>query len=390
MIKYQHKIAGLLLLSAAISFSTTAQQAKKYITVSGKIKFPPSAEQQQKFPFRVQKQVGDERVTIDTIHLKADGTYRVKIDATRPQFYILNEFEEDRLTIWAGKDNLKIDFRGIDTAAMHIKNPPYVFIEGSAENNLINEVNFINYRTYQQTIAVGQLQYRASLVKDTLLERLLGEHMNSLFDDMSEQVKLLVRTNQHTPVLMYALDYLHPSREKALILSEIDRLAKEYPWLAEAKEKKTNMAAAEAIAKKTGIGATAMEFTQNNTNGKPVKLSDYRGKYVLLDFWASWCGPCRAENPNVLDNYEKYHSKGLEILAVSLDDKKDNWLKAIKDDGLEWAHVSDLKGWKNEVAKTYNIRAVPSNFLLDKDGKIVAVDLRGEDLTHKLEEIFGK
>jgi peroxiredoxin len=390
MKKYQNNLAGILLLVAGITTSTTAQQAKKFITVSGKIKFPPPAEQQQKFPFRVQKQVGDDRVTIDTIHLKPDGSYSVKIDATRPQFYILNEFEEDRLTIWAGKDNLKIDFRGMDTAAMRIKNPPYVFIEGSQENNLVNEVNFINYRNYQNMIAVGQLQYKASLAKDTALERALGEQMNFLFDDMSERIKLLVRINQHTPVLMYALDYLHPRREKELILAEVSRLSREYSWLAEARQKKTDMAAAEAIAKKTGIGATAMNFTQNNTDGKPVKLSDYRGKYVLLEFWASWCGPCRAENPNVLDNYEKYHAKGLEILAVSLDDKKDAWLKAIKDDGLEWAHVSDLKGWKNEVAKEYNIRAVPSNFLIDKEGKIVAVNLRGEELTRTLEDIFGK
>ncbi|MBS0029151.1 TlpA family protein disulfide reductase [Chitinophaga sp. 2R12] len=278
----------------------------------------------------------------------------------------------------------------MDTAAMKIKNPPYVFIEGSKENDLINEVNFMSYRNYQNMIEVGQLQYKASLAKDTALERALGEQYNWLFNDMGERIKLLMKMNQHTPVLMYALDYLHPIKDKTLILAEISRLSKAYPWLAEAKQKKEDMVRAEAIAKKTGIGATAIDFTQNNTAGKPVKLSDYRGKYVLLDFWASWCGPCRAENPNVLDNYEKYHSKGLEILGVSLDDKKDAWLKAIKDDGLEWAHVSDLKGWKNEVAKEYNIRAVPSNFLIDKEGKIVAVDLRGEELTQKLAEIFDK
>lgn len=390
MNQFQYKLAGILLLAAGITSSVSAQQAKKFITVSGKIKFPPPAEQQAKFPFLVEKQVGDDRVTIDTIHLKADGTYSVKIDATRPQFYVLNEFEEDRLTIWAGKDNLKIDFRGEDTAFMKIKNPPYVFIEGSKENDLINEVNFINHRNYQNMIEVGQLQYKASLTKDTALERALGEQFNWLFNDMGERIKLLVKMNQHTPVLMYALDYLHPVKDKALILSEISRLSKEYPWLAEANEKKVNMERQEAIEKKKGIGVTAMDFTQNNTAGKPVKLSDYRGKYVLLDFWASWCGPCRAENPNVLDNYEKFHSKGLEILSVSLDDKKEAWLKAIKDDGLEWAHVSDLKGWKNEVAKEYDIRAVPSNFLIDKEGKIVAVDLRGEELTQKLAEIFGK
>ncbi|WP_247651777.1 TlpA disulfide reductase family protein [Chitinophaga eiseniae] len=390
MKRRQYTFAGILLLVAGITFSATAQQGKKFITVSGKIKFPPPAEQQQKFPFRVQKQVGDERETIDTIHLKPDGSYSIKIDATRPQFYILNEFEEDRLTIWAGKDNLKIDFRGSDTAKIRVKNPPYVFIEGSKENDLINQVNFISYRNYQQSIENGQLEYKAMLAKDTVLQHALRQQYDWLFSDMTERIKLLIRMNQHTPVLMYALDYLHPRRDKELILAEASRLSKEYPWLSEAKQKKEDIEKAEVIARKTGIGAVAMDFVQNNANGKPVKLSDYRGKYVLLDFWASWCGPCRAENPNVLDNYERFHAKGLEILGVSLDDKKDAWIKAIKDDGLEWAHVSDLKGWKNEVAKEYNIRAVPSNFLIDKEGKIVAVNLRGEELTSKLEQIFGK
>ncbi|WP_235938066.1 peroxiredoxin family protein [Chitinophaga solisilvae] len=380
----------LALLAAGLAFPAAAQQAKRYITISGRIKFPPSAEQQAKFPFRVQKQVGDERVTIDTIHLNADGTYSHKLDATRPQFYILNEFEEDRLTVWANKENLKIDFRGIDTAAIRIKNPPYVFIEGSEENNLINQVNFLNYRNYQAMIQNGQLQYKASLAKDTALERALTGQYDWLFNDMGERVKLLIKMYPNTPVLLYALDYLHPRRDKELIAAELGKLIKKYPYLEEAKRKQQDIAHAEAVARKTGIGATAMNFTQQNVKGDPVKLTDYRGKYVLLDFWASWCGPCRAENPNVLENYEKYHSKGLEILGVSLDDKKDAWVKAIKDDGLTWEHVSDLKGWRNVVAKEYNIRAVPSNFLLDKDGKIIAKDLRGEELSRKLEEIFGK
>ncbi|WP_240975400.1 peroxiredoxin family protein [Chitinophaga fulva] len=379
----------LALLAATIALPVAAQ-TKKYITVSGKIKFPPSKEQQEKFPFRVQKQDGDDRITIDTIRLKPDGSYSIKVDATRPQFYILNEFEEDRLTIWANKDNLQIDFRGEDTAAMKIKNPPYVYILGSEENNLINQVNFITYRNYQQMIQNGKLQYQASLAKDTALVRVMQDQYDWLGDDMGERVKLLIKMYPNTPVLLYALDYLHPRRDKALINTELAKLVKKYPYLEEAKRKQTDLVKAEEIALKTAIGAAAMNFTQNNVSGKAVQLKDYRGKYVLLDFWASWCGPCRAENPNVLDNYEKYHSKGLEILAVSLDDKKDAWVKAIKDDGLTWEHVSDLKGWKNEVAKEYNIRAVPSNFLIDKEGKIVAVNLRGEELTKKLEEIFGK
>jgi thiol-disulfide isomerase/thioredoxin len=143
--------------------------------------------------------------------------------------------------------------------------------------------------------------------------------------------------------------------------------------------------------KATAIGEMALEFTQNDPDGKPVKLSGFKGKYVLVDFWASWCSPCRAENPNVVKAYNKYHEKGLEIISVSLDDikGKDAWLAAIKKDGLIWKHVSDLKGQKNEVAVLYGIKAIPQNVLLDKTGKIIGKNLRGEALNKKLEEIFN-
>ena len=142
--------------------------------------------------------------------------------------------------------------------------------------------------------------------------------------------------------------------------------------------------------KATAIGAMAPEFTQNNPDGKPVKLSDFRGKYLLIDFWASWCGPCRAENPNVVKAYAKYHPKGFEILGVSLDNDKgrENWLKAIEKDQLTWPQVSDLKYWENEVARQYGVRAIPQNFLLDKNGKIIAKNLRGKALEEKLAEIL--
>ena len=143
-----------------------------------------------------------------------------------------------------------------------------------------------------------------------------------------------------------------------------------------------------AIATKTSVGATAMNFTQNDTAGKPVTLSAFRGKYVLVDFWASWCGPCRAENPNVLKSYRAYHSKGFTVLGVSLDDEKSPWLEAIKKDGLPWTEVSDLKGWKNSAAVLYGIEGIPMNFLLDKNGVIVAKGLRGDDLEKKLAEFL--
>lgn len=143
-------------------------------------------------------------------------------------------------------------------------------------------------------------------------------------------------------------------------------------------------------AKRTQVGIEATDFTQNDVNGKPVKLSSFRGKYVLIDFWASWCAPCRRENPNVREAYAKYKERGFEVLGVSLDkeDGKTAWLKAIETDQLPWTQVSDLKGWANEVAVLYGVKAIPANFLLDPKGHIIAKDLRGQALNQKLAEIF--
>ena len=146
-----------------------------------------------------------------------------------------------------------------------------------------------------------------------------------------------------------------------------------------------------AETKINAVGSMAADFTQADTSGVPVSLSSFRGKYVLLDFWASWCGPCRQENPNVVANYQKFSPKNFTVLGVSLDrpGQKDKWLQAIYKDNLTWTHVSDLQFWNNAVAQQYRVQGIPQNFLIGPDGKILAKNLRGPALEQKLCEVLG-
>lgn len=205
-----------------------------------------------------------------------------------------------------------------------------------------------------------------------------------LGDRLVDTVEVFVKKYPSSPLMPYIImdrfvNYPNPEKAKSTYAA-LAPVAKNSIYGKELGE-------AIRIAGKTGIGVKP-SFTLPDREGKALSLASLKGKVVLVDFWASWCGPCRKENPNLVKAYAKYHDKGFEIIGVSLDDKKESWLKAIDADKLVWLHASDLKGWKSDLAAEYGIKSIPTSFLVDAEGKIIAKDLRGDSLEKKLESIF--
>ena len=212
--------------------------------------------------------------------------------------------------------------------------------------------------------------------------------MNTVKEDIQIQIEQYIKKRRGSPVSAFVLAATLQLNDNILLTEQ--RLNSLKP---SALENMYGIYLKENVAetKINAVGSIAADFTQADTSGVPVSLSSFRGKYVLLDFWASWCGPCRQENPNVVANFKKFNSKNFTVLGVSLDrpGQKDKWLQAIYKDQLTWTHVSDLQFWNNTVAQQYRVQGIPQNFLIGPDGKIVAKNLRGPALEQKLCEILG-
>lgn len=259
----------------------------------------------------------------------------------------------------------RTDLFGLSTDKNESSSPYYIFIENTPIKVLIDTANHHS-------------------------AKISGSASNDLFESFKAtrrgyKIDSLIKAQPKSTVAAYILyrnyanDLTATQLEKNLAL--FDPSLADLSYIKELKE-------ILAIKKKVAVGNLAIDFSSTTPDGKQIKLSQFYGNYLLLDFWASWCPSCRKENPNLVKAYNKYKAKGFNIFAVSLDQKKENWVNAIAKDNLTWIHVSDLKFWDSAPAKLYAVRNIPSNVLIDPQGNIIALNLRGEELEKKLEEIF--
>lgn len=304
------------------------------------------------------------------------GNFVLKGTVQEPNLYHLNlDGAQKKVMLFIGNDNV-----AVKGDAMKVQD---IQVTGSATHaDFITFQKTFNPKFQQLTALSGTINSKPGISpEDSLMVQYKG-----LMADISKSIDEFITARKASPVSPFLV----------LVTSELEQ----DPVVIETRLNQLEPAARSSfygkilqqqLDKRTigAVGTKAIDFTQNDTTGKPVTLASFRGKYVLLDFWASWCKPCRMENPNVVVAFNKFKDKNFTVLGVSLDRSRDSWINAIKEDQLVWTHVSDLKFWSNEVAVKYGIESIPQNYLLDPDGKIVGKNLRGEELQAKLCELLG-
>ena len=377
------KILRLLLL-VCIVVTTNSVFAQKTITIKGKVKFPYN-----RFNMEIIERQGFDKTIIDSCKVKDDGTYEFKMKVDKPGVYTLDCQKWQSVQFWAEDEDLEINFRGEDTARIKIKNPPYVYIKGGPNNEVMNLMNWNGYRGYQLMIGISQGVYRIPGIDDQTKQEVSGKFYDMLGDESRARIRFLAEHYADRNSVLAVLPALRGEENEELVQQVLARLESKNPNYAPLLKYKAEMAEAKAQKERLAEGKIAPEFSFPTPDGKKMLgPQDFKGKILVLDFWASWCGPCRAEIPHLKEAYKEYSNKGVAFFSVSIDKDNAAWRKAMKEENMPWAQVQAPKAGK-DVMKQYQFSGIPYILVLDEEGKIVAKNLRGKALTDKLEELLS-
>lgn len=372
----------IIAILSVILFSCAQQPQKNTISINGKVKFPDN-----RFKMAIVKRNGFDKTIIDSVDVKPDGTYKFEMKVTNPGVYTLDCQKWQSVQFWAEDEDLEIDFRGQDTAKMKIKNPPYVFIKGGPNNEVMNLLAYNYYRNYQSMIAAGHVMYKASLSDCEEWKEEASKGYNVCYDDLDARTRYIAEHYADRNSIISVLSSLRKENDAELIENIIKTLEAKNPNYQPLLDYKKETAEAIAQKERLDIGKEAPIFEFPTKDGDMVSLKDFRGKYLIVDFWASWCGPCRNEIPHLKEIYQEYKDKGVEILSVSIDKSKNAWKKAMNEEKMSWPQIQ-APGAGKDIMKEYQFSGIPYIILLDKEGRIIGKQLRGQSLTDKLETVF--
>ena len=362
----------------------TAPSSEKEITIKGKVQFPDN-----QFNMEIVERNGFDKTIIDSCKVNEDGTYRFTMKVDRPGVYTLDCQKWQSVQFWAEDEDLEIDFRGMDTARIKIKNPPYVYINGGPNNEVMNLMNWDSYRNYQLMIGVSQGVYRIQGLDDQAKQETSMKFYDILGEESRARIKYIAEHYADRNSVLAVLPMLRGDQHAELVEKVLARLEAKNPDYAPLKKYKTDMAEAKALRESLAEGNVAPEFSCPTPDGnKNLGPQDFKGKILVLDFWASWCGPCRAEIPHLKEAFESCNGKGVEFLSVSIDKDGAAWRKAMKEENMPWAQVQAPKAGK-DVMKLYQFSGIPYILVLDQEGRIVGKNLRGKALMDKLEEMVS-